>query len=296
MTDGIIRNVGYLPLSLANVGISVNSSRATDASHWEAINDNLNHVLLHDDFQVSPVMYEKSYDLTIGASMMLMVESLRLDAWRLLFLIALLGGDHLPETLVRYFYKWIQPSQSTDLHRLNYENMEKYLADRSLVDLHMQRNESRSERLRGQRTLVGHRLRMRFIREKKSLDVRSIAAQIVESSNQGGTERIEEGDAEATLITILSAVYFQEPFADVVVNTLEKHCQLLDEGTIPRNISSTGIDLRDLVKTARYLIEGLVWLINVDRADPAWKQQAHGYARKVRMLIIFCQTIRLQIP
>lgn len=271
-------------MALANIGISINESRATDLSQWEAIRDNF-HVILDDkDFYSSPIVYDRPYNLAVGASMMLMVESLLPEARRLLFLMALLEGPELPETLIKFFYKFVLSVPTTEFI-LKYNTHEKYLEDRSLVELKRRGNEP---------MLAAHSLRTHYIREKKTLDVSYIASHILAgaSNTEGIADQIKRGDADETLVAILSAVYYEEPFRGVVGAILERHLRIIDDGVIPRSLNGE-IDVFDLVEKTRHRrpreIGHLVQLLNPER-ECGWKQQAHESAKKVGI------AIRSQIP
>ncbi|CAM6125627.1 unnamed protein product [Calypogeia fissa] len=279
VTDAIIGAVEYHPLSLANVGMSINKSRAADASQWQLIKDNINVHLDENDFH-TPLGYDTPYSLAISTSMMLMVESLPSESQRLLCLLALFEGATLPEYLVKFFFKFIQPREFS----LKFSNQQKLLEDRSLIE----------SRIEGNMTVLGtHGLRTYYIRKNKAVEMRSIASQILSttSMDQDAAKIIERGDADETLVAVLSAMHFDQSLKDVVARNLENHVRILNGGVIPRSLDMF-LNTPDIVERARrqeYKTKHLVKLLTyADCGEPAWKHRAHDYAKKIIIKVI-CQ-------
>ncbi|CAM6091704.1 unnamed protein product [Calypogeia fissa] len=277
ITDDIITAVEYHPLSLANIGISVNRIWATDPSQWRLIKDHINVHLDENDFR-TPLAYDTPYNLAISASMMLMVESLPSESQRLLCLLALFEGGSFPEYLVKFFFKFVEPNDFA----LKLTSQQKFLEDRSLI-------ESRIERDR--RVLETHGLRMYYIRKRKTVDMRSIACKMLSMPmDQDATKRIRRGDADETLVAVLSAMHFDQFFKDAVASNLENHIKILNGGVIPRSLNMS-LDTRDIVELTRHReheTRAFVELLNADYGEPDWKHRAREYAKKIIIKFI-CQ-------
>ncbi|CAM6085547.1 unnamed protein product [Calypogeia fissa] len=277
VTDDIIMAVEYHPLSLANIGMSVNRSWATDARRWRLIKDHINVHLDENDFR-TPLGYETRYNLSISASMMLMVDSLPSESQRLLCLLALFEDASLPEYLVKFFFKFVQPSDFA----LKFTNQHKFLEDRSLIE----------SRIQGNRTVLGtHGLRTYYIRKWKTVEMRSLASQILcTAMDQDASKLIKSGDADETLVAVLSAMHFDQFFKDVVTSNLQSHIKILNGGVIPQTLNMR-LDTHDIVELTRHRkreTKAFVELLNADYGEPDWKHQAREYAKKIIIKFI-CQ-------
>ncbi|CAM6091706.1 unnamed protein product [Calypogeia fissa] len=277
VTDRIIGAVEYHPLSLANIGMSVNRSWATDASRWELIEKNIN-VHLDDNDYRTPLGYDTPYNLAISASMMLMVESLPSESQRLLCLLALFQGGSLPEYLVKFFFKLVQPRD----FGLKFTNQQKFLEDRSLIE----------SRIEGNRPVLGtHGLRTYYIRKKKTVEMSSIASQILSTTrDQDSVKIIKVGHEDETLVAVLSAMYFHESFKGLVASRLEDHVKILNGEVIPRslNMRLDTLDIVELTRHRKYQTERFVQFLSADYGEPDWKHRAHEYAKKILIKFI-CQ-------
>lgn len=278
-THTLIQRLDYHPLSLANIGISIPTKRATDARYWKAINGNIHDLLDENNVQGKPIVYDRPYSLTVGASMMLMVESLSPKAQQLLFLLSLFEDQSLPEPFVKFFHKFLQTDQ-TNSCVLKFYSAQKYLIDRSLIEiLHIREDDF---------SLDAHSLRMHYVRESKPLELRSTASHILATSDLR-VDDIQSGAAEGTLLMVLSAMYFEQRFKGEVEITFQKHRRIINGEVIPQNMNF-GIDALQFVTDRRhqilpFAIKDLIWLLNVDDGAPGWKRQAHGYVKKVSPLI-----------
>ncbi|CAM6111308.1 unnamed protein product [Calypogeia fissa] len=220
VADDIIDKLEYHPLSVANFGIGVDGSLATARSQWVTLRDNL--YVLVDDVQNWPI-YDSPYHSSVSASMMLMVNSLDREPYQLLDLVAMIDEQEVPQELVKYFYRLLQTSG------YDYLRHEKVLEGNSLIELR--------HSWKGL-ILAAHGLRIRYIREKRASDLKSIASQIVgASSDQDRTQLIRVGHAEEeTLRTILSARYFHPSFTGRLATKLELQINSIRNGVIPREL------------------------------------------------------------
>jgi hypothetical protein len=213
----------YHPLSLANVGMSIIGSRATDANHWREMEEDL-HALLDDDtLEKYPLCYDRPYNLTVGASMMLMVECVPAETLQLLYLIALLEVP-VSERILKLFYQSIKTTNFDYRYSVQLKDLE----DRSLIELTMQG---------AIRILATHDLRIHYIREKRYRELRSLAAKIL-------------GESTGSLFFIMGAMHFAQPFLDLATIHLEDHIRVINNGVIPRKMES-GRDARALVTRIR---------------------------------------------
>ncbi|CAM6111170.1 unnamed protein product [Calypogeia fissa] len=111
-------------------------------------------------------------------------------------------------------------------------------------------------------------------------------------------EHIQRGNSDETLVAILGELYFGDRFRDMVVTTLDRHTEVINNEDISQSLNS-GVKIPHLVEARvedrrlqlRSKFQVLVCLLNAENEEGArddWMQQAHEHAKKI-MIKSFCQ-------
>jgi hypothetical protein len=175
VTKFIVEKLHHHPLSLANIGISIRSSQASDPSHWKMIEEDLKTCLEAVGIsKAGPVLHGRPYSFSVRSSMMVMVTGLRPEAFPLLGIMALFSSPYFPEETVKLFYGRISQIN------IQFALYLKYLEARSLIKIwEQEKTVEFMVSMDGSRT--------QYIRETRSKELRALALHVL-----GVTNRQEE--------------------------------------------------------------------------------------------------------
>jgi hypothetical protein len=268
VTNSIVAKLHHHPLALANVGINISRSHASDPNYWKLIQEDLQSYLdVVSITDARPILYDTPYSLSLRASMMVMLKGLRPEVFPLLGLIALFEGPCFPEDLLKLFYRRL--SQSS----LEYFAQVNYLEARSLIE--MREKQSTDEIMVSMCPLRTH-----YIRETRNVDIKALALHVLGGSS--GQEEAEQLKDEGILTVIIAAVEFAEPFLSEVATRLEHLVRINNGGEIPPPIRD--LSFLSIARTIRSHHEfRLLYRFLNHCQESGWKQQACQYSKKVML-------------
>jgi hypothetical protein len=266
VTNAIVGKLHHHPLSLANVGISISRSHASDPDYWNMIEEELQSYL--DAIDISdarPFLFDSPYSLSIRASMMVMVKRLSPEVFPLPGVMALFNHPCFPEDLVKLFYRRISQSN------IQFAGYMKYLESRSLIEMWKQeKTDEFMVSLGSQRT--------HYIRETRKVDMRALALFVL-GVTQGGEDSMKSTD-EDILTTVIAAIEFAEPFLREVAFSLENLLRTNNDGEVPRVLGNPSfLGIARAIRSHREF--RLLYRFLNFSGEIGWKQQAHQYSRKV---------------
>jgi hypothetical protein len=276
LVDRLIHRVGYNLLVLALILKTMKDPLQEE--YWELALEDFNSIVADDEssFQDKRVeAFGQPYPSTLSVAMLMAVEGLHDKARDLLYLVALFGGDGVPEPLLALAFTASHPKLLPGDFVRARDELEEHDLIQVEYDIHPIDRFTR-------RTCVLNPTRRLLIRKKKQEEVSAKLVALL--NNTAFKEGNKDIDALVAILCLCYIVDFSATYTDENKFLTEEASKTMEEARKVLKLKPFTGESERLYYGLICRIEPFIHLLNLSKKGEGWEFECQELARKVCLL------------
>jgi len=276
LVDRLIDEVGYNLLGLALILKTMKDPLQEE--NWERALHDFNSIVADDEssFQDKRVeAFGQPYPYTLSVAMLMAVEGLHDKARDLLYLVALFGGDGVPEPLLALAFTASHPKLLPGAFVRARDELEEHDLIQVEYDIHPIDRFTR-------RTCVLNPTRRLLIRKKKQEEVSAKLVALL--NNTAFKEGNKDIDALVAILCLFYIVDFSASYKEENKFLTEEASKTMEEARKVLKLKPCTEESESLYEDLIWVVEPLIHLLNWSKKGEGWELECQELATKVCLL------------